>query len=177
MLRCLVLLLVLLGSLSGSLMGAEAPLITDADWEQSATVVAARAGTGAAPATAAPLVALLIGLAFIIALAVGGFFLVRFAARRRGGAHPARHLQLVESLPLGLKRSLHLVRLGDQVLVVGSHEQGLTAITSIPVTSLSGLPEAEARVDAALAAAPTSAKPFAQAFAHAVQSVLGREKP
>ncbi len=177
MLRCLVFLLLLLGSLSTSLLAGEAPLINDADWDHSATVVAARAGTDAAPATAAPLVALLIGLGFIVALALGGFFLVRFAARRRGGGSAARHLQLIETLPLGLKRSLHLVRLGDQVVVVGSHEHGLTAVTTIPVTSLPGLPEAEARVDAALAAAPEPPKPFAQAFANAVQSVLGREKP
>jgi flagellar biogenesis protein FliO len=89
---------------------------------------------------------------------------------------------------LGIKRSLHLVRLGDQVLVVGQHEQGLTAVTTVP---LSSLPDLEASLAAEAAQVPTEvagqpgttpaptippqSSAFAHAFTQAVQTVLGRE--
>lgn len=175
MIRCLLLL-----ALWSSAMAAETPFISDADWDRGAAVAGTRdqAAPAAVEGSAKPIVALVVGLGFLIAITVGGVLLVRFAARRRVGSGPARHLQMIESLPLGLKRSLHLVRLGDQVLVVGSHEQGLTAVTSVPIAHLPGLLEAEARVEAAIAepATPPGGVPFAQAFAHAVQSVLGRDR-
>lgn len=175
MARCLLLLVLIC-----SVTAVEAPFISDADWDRGASVAGTRDADAAAATegSARPIVALVVGLCFLIAITVGGVLLVRLAARRRVRTGTARHLHLIESLPLGLKRSLHLVRLGDQVLVVGSHEQGLTAVTSVPIANLPDLLEAEARVDAAIAESspPPGGVPFAQAFAHAVQSVLGRDR-
>lgn len=178
MARCLVLWMLVV--LMPSVVAVETPFISDADWDRGASVAGTRdAGTTeAGEGSARPILALVLGLSFLVVVTVGGVLLVRFAARRRVGSGSARHLHMIESLPLGLKRSLHLVRLGDQVLVVGSHEQGLTAVTSVPIATLPELLEAEARVEAAIAepAVPPGGVPFAQAFAHAVQSVLGRDR-
>ncbi len=178
MARCLWLLMLVV--LMPSVVAGETPFISDAEWDRGASVAGTRDADSAAAdeGSARPIIALVLGLSFLIAISVGGVLLVRLAARRRVRTGSARHLHMIESLPLGHKRSLHLVRLGDQVLVVGSHEQGLTAVTSVPIATLPELLEAEARVEAAIAepAVPPGGVPFAQAFAHAVQSVLGRER-
>ena len=46
----------------------------------------------------------------------------------RGRAPPARGLETVATLPLGPNRSLHLVRAGDELVLVGVAEHGVTPI-------------------------------------------------
>ena len=57
--------------------------------------------------------------------------------RRRGFAVPvivrrgdSRRLQSLERLPLGAQHTLHLVRLGDQALVVGCSPAGCTLLAT-----------------------------------------------
>lgn len=175
-----VLLLVLAVLVWGPVCGEE-PFLSDVEWDNSATVAGTRDATSAdvTPSTGRAAVALVMGVGVLLVIVVGGICIIRLATRRQARGPVARHLQLIESLSLGGRRSLHLIRLGDQVLVLGQHEQGLTAVTSIPVTQLPLLMEAEADAEALVPpdVATAGGQPFAQAFAAAVQQVLGREKP
>jgi flagellar biogenesis protein FliO len=78
-------------------------------------------------------------LAVVCALAFG----VLAAARRLGIGRPNGPIQLAGHLPLDARRgrSIYLVRVGTQVLVVGASEAGLTKIGEMPATEL---PQAEA---------------------------------
>lgn len=85
------------------------------------------------------------GAAWRLALALTGFLLAAGGAVvvvRRLGWHrrlPGRvqHLQLIESLPIGPRRAISLLRIGDQVLVVGQTDHGITHLAT-----LAQLPEA-----------------------------------
>lgn len=103
------------------------PFISDTDWQRGA-VPAAERTAGEATAVEA-LVRLAGALAVIAALAVGAGYILRRAAR--GRLQPARtgkHLQLVETVPLGIKRSVAVMRLGGHLILVGQHEQGLVGL-------------------------------------------------
>jgi flagellar biosynthetic protein FliO len=63
--------------------------------------------------------------------------------RRRGyaainlGKRPAsRRLECVERLSLGPQQTLHLVRLGDQALLVATSAAGCSLVTSLPFVEI-----------------------------------------
>jgi len=159
-------------------LAAAEPFISDADWERGAAAAGAREASGSQSLGSAAF-GLGLGILAIAGLGVGVVVVVRRLGRRQGQGRTARHLQHLESLPLGLKQHLHLVRLGDQVLVVGSHDRGLTSIATVPVADLDRARAAALAAEStevAEAPAPPPGPPFAQAFAAAVQSVLGRDR-
>lgn len=87
-----------------------------------------------AATTAAPLAppdlpgleALALPLLAIVALGAAALWLLR---RRRS---PARHVRVLETAPLGPRRSLVVCRLGDELLVLGSSEAGIHLLATRP---------------------------------------------
>jgi flagellar biogenesis protein FliO len=58
--------------------------------------------------------------------------LVVLASRRWGPAPLPRSLSLVERLPLGGRRTVYLVRVGDRVYVIGASDSGLHKLGELP---------------------------------------------
>jgi flagellar protein FliO/FliZ len=86
-------------------------------------------------------------------------FVVLYGARRLGVGRPRGPIELVGLLPLEARRSIYLVKVAGQVIVVGASEAGFTKLGEIAASELP-------------AEAPAPAASFAEVFAR----VLGRER-
>ena len=91
-------------------------------------------GIGQIAAVAAVLVLLAATLWWLRRRGFAGVSLARRPARRR--------LECLERLPLSPQHTLHLVRLGDAVLLVASSPAGCALIGSFPSVQLDGSREA-----------------------------------
>ncbi len=69
--------------------------------------------------------------------ALAAFVLV--GARRFGFGRPSGPIALVGTLPLEARRSIHLVRVGDLVLVVGASEAGFVRLGELEASKLGPL--------------------------------------
>jgi flagellar biogenesis protein FliO len=97
---------------------------------------------------------------FVTLLAVCGLaFVVLFGARRLGIGRPRGPIQLVGQLPLDARRAIYLVQVGNQVLVVGASEAGITKLGEVGANDLPAID-------------PTTQAPFADVLAR----VLGTAK-
>jgi flagellar protein FliO/FliZ len=74
------------------------------------------------------LVRTFVGLAVVLAVIYGVYWVLRQVKAGRELATGGRGLSTVASLPLGPGRAVHLVRAGHEVLLVGSAEQGVAAL-------------------------------------------------
>jgi flagellar protein FliO/FliZ len=85
---------------------------------------------GHAASTGGPsLVRTIVGLLIVIAVIWGlTWVLKQFKGGGRGGRAGGTGLESVATLPLGSNRSLHLVRAGEDYLLLGSAEHGVTPI-------------------------------------------------
>jgi flagellar protein FliO/FliZ len=73
---------------------------------------------------------MLLALGIVIALILGLYRLLRHLSGRKDGG-PVRadgRMAIVASTPLAHSRSLHLVRVGEELVLVGSAEQAVTPI-------------------------------------------------
>lgn len=86
-------------------------------------------------------------------------FVVLHGARRLGVGRPRGPIELVGLLPLDARRSIYLVKVAGQVIVVGASEGGFTRLGEIAAADLP--PESG-----------TESTPFADVFA----KVLGRSR-
>lgn len=86
-------------------------------------------------------------------------FVVLYGARRLGIGRPRGPIELVGLLPLDARRSIYLVKVARQVIVVGASESGFTKLGEIAAAELPGEEKAESAA-------------FADVFAR----VLGRAK-
>ncbi len=78
---------------------------------------------------------------FVTLLAVCAIaFVVLYGARRFGLGRAQGPIQLVGQLPLDARRSIYLVRIGEQVLVVGVGEGGMTKLGEMPAADLPAAP-------------------------------------
>lgn len=94
---------------------------------------------GAPANVGSTLVTMLGSLILVVGIAVAlGLALRRLGATRRWMRPHGRHMEVVESVPLGLKRSVSLVRIGNQVLVVGHGEQQMAHLATLDVATLTG---------------------------------------
>ena len=79
---------------------------------------------------------LLVSVGLIVAVAL----VLAYAAKRWGGRRimpgKGRHLVLIETVPLAFKRSVSLVRIGDQILVIGQGEHELHQLAILPASTL-----------------------------------------
>ena len=108
------------------------------------------------PSYAGYLVETFVTLVAVCALA----FVVLWGARRLGLGRPSGPIELRGHLPLEARRSIYLVKVGEQVFVVGVGEGGFSKLGEMPASELP-----------LIGAEPTA--PFAAVLARA----LGRKDP
>jgi len=136
-----------------------APLFSDAEWQRS------QGGAAAAPADGGGVVGkaavgLLLSLLAIAVVAGGLAYAARKFGMRRVLPGRGRHLTVIETVPLGFKRSVSLLRIGDQVLVVGQGEHDLTHLATLPASVLDEQPRKALPADAvAVPSTPTTSAP------------------
>src|SRR5258708_15175687 len=82
-------------------------------------------------------------LAVVCGLAV----VVLWAARRAGVGRSDGPIALVGRLPLETRRSIYLVKVGEQVLVIGAGDGGFTKLGEIPAGALAQSPTAREERD------------------------------
>lgn len=63
-------------------------------------------------------------------------FGVLYGARRLGVGRASGSIRLVGQLPLDARRAVYLVRIGEQVIVVGASEGGLTKLGEMPASAV-----------------------------------------
>ena len=74
---------------------------------------------------------------FVTLLAVCALaYAILFGARKLGLGRPRGPIRLVGQLPLDARRSIYLVKVGEQVLVVGASEAGFTKLGELPAAEL-----------------------------------------
>jgi flagellar protein FliO/FliZ len=112
----------------------------------------AAAGAGAG---GGGLVRTIVGLAVVIGVIYGLTWILRQIKSSRESAAEGTGLETMATLPLGGNRSLHLVRAGDEIVLVGAAEHGVT-----PIRTYS---PAEARSLGLLELEATARDPFADA--------------
>jgi flagellar protein FliO/FliZ len=151
-----------------------APVFSDAEWQRS------QGGAAAAPADGGGVVGkaaigLLLSLLAIAVVAAGLAYAARKFGMRRVLPGRGRHLTVIETVPLGFKRSVSLVRIGDQVLVVGQGEHDLSHLATLPASVLEekpGKPTSAEPLAVPIIPAPTTPPP--SAFRNVLDSITGR---
>jgi len=69
---------------------------------------------------------------FMSAVILGAaYFVTRFIARKGFTASGNKNLKVVESIPLGIDKTLLLVRVGEQYLLLGSTQKNISLLTAI----------------------------------------------
>ncbi len=96
------------------------------------------------PDARAMLTRLGVGTAVVLALCVGTLFVCRRWLRRLPGPGAANtRMTLVETLPLGNRCQVHLVRVGKQQVLVGLDAGGLKSLVALPEPFDDALAEAQ----------------------------------
>jgi flagellar protein FliO/FliZ len=96
------------------------PLPSDVTGGGSAATAAPGTGTGA-------IVRGVVGLAIVLAVIYGLYWLLRTTTRGRKGKGDSR-IEVVATTQLAQHRSLHLVRTGDEMILVGTSEHSVTPL-------------------------------------------------
>ncbi|MGI8781304.1 MAG: flagellar biosynthetic protein FliO [Solirubrobacteraceae bacterium] len=99
--------------------GERTPLRLDGSGEEAATQVGASGGG---------LVRTIVGLAVVIGVIFGLTWVLKQVKSSRRESVGGSGLSSLATLPLGTNRSLHLVRAGDEIHLVGAGEHGVTPI-------------------------------------------------
>jgi flagellar protein FliO/FliZ len=123
---------------------------TPLDLGGDAAGAAAEAGS-----SSAGLVRTIVGLAVVIGVIYGLTWVLRQIKASREATTEGSGLETMATLALGPNRSLHLVRTGDEVVLVGAAEHGVTPIRTYSL--------AEAKALGLMETAPASGDPFAAA--------------
>ena len=79
-------------------------------------------------ASGGSIVRTIVGLAVVIGVIYGLTWVLKQVKASKSGAAAGNGLESVATLPLGGNRSLHLVRAGDELVLVGAGEHGVTPI-------------------------------------------------
>jgi flagellar protein FliO/FliZ len=124
-------------ALSCALTGAFAPAAAAAGFRRDRTPLpsdvsgtgGAHVATHVASGTGSAALHMLLGLAVVLALIFGLYKLLRrSAAKNDKTVRDDGFIGVVSSTPLAPSRSLHLVRVGEELVLVGSSEQTVTPI-------------------------------------------------
>ena len=83
---------------------------------------------GQAGATGGSLVRTIVGLAVVLGVIYGVTWVLKQVKRSKEATQSGSGLATLATLPLGPNRSLHLVRAGEEVVLVAAGESGVTAI-------------------------------------------------
>ena len=106
------------------------------------------------------LVRTIVGLVIVIAVIYGLTWVLRQLKARNEKGPEGTGLRTLATLPLGTNRSLHLVRAGEEVVLVGSGEHGVTPIrtyTEAEARALGLLDDGEDDGDGPASGTPASA--------------------
>ena len=144
--------------------GAE-QLFTDEQWAEASNRSSIGTKDGDARSqgqegqVGASLVRMVFGLVAVIAVALLIAWLVRRSGlHRRLPGQRGEHLEVVESLSLGPKRGVSLLRVGGQFVLVGHNEQNITALGNFQ--QVDGVePPAAAKAEASSSSETTPAQP------------------
>jgi flagellar protein FliO/FliZ len=82
----------------------------------------------AANSTSSGLVRTIVGLAIVIGVIYGLYWILKQVKAAREETASGDGLQTLATLPLGTNRSIHLVRAGHEIVLVGAGEHGVTPI-------------------------------------------------
>lgn len=79
----------------------------------------------------------------LLALVLGiAWWMLRNAVRTRGAKlSSARRMRVMDRLELEPRRTLHLVKVGESVLLVGTTEQGMSVLKEIPASEVQAMEE------------------------------------
>ncbi len=163
--RLLLVAMLIPGLLGAAETASGADLFTEAEWQATARP-SASAATVAPPALGPSIATLGVGVLAVAALALGlGWMAKRLGARRLVQGR-GRHLEILEVVPLAYKRQMALVKIGDQVVLVGIGEHELAHLATLPAAAV-------------LTATPTTAAPVpaASAFAQIMTRLGVRGQP
>lgn len=73
----------------------------------------------------------LVKLAAVLALIMGSAILLRRWQTRQSFSKTVNHLQVLETVRLSPKQAIHLVRIGNQQILIGATDQNITLLTNI----------------------------------------------
>ncbi len=110
------------------------PIFTDSEWQRQQPTSTTPTTGGAAIGQAA--IGLLVSLVIIAGLAWAWAWASKRFGMRRVMPGRGQHLQVVETVPLGFKRAICLVRIHDQVIVVGQGEHELCHLATFSASVL-----------------------------------------
>lgn len=69
---------------------------------------------------------------FMFALILGAtYYVTKFLARKGMGQNKTKHMKLMESMPLGVDKSLHLVKVGNQYFLLGSASKSMFMVSEL----------------------------------------------
>jgi flagellar protein FliO/FliZ len=91
------------------------------------TAAGSGGSAGSAASGSGTVVRLVVGLAIVLAVIYGVYWLLRAYSRSRAGGSDER-VEVIATTALGPNRALHLVRSGDEVILVGAAEHSVTPI-------------------------------------------------
>jgi flagellar protein FliO/FliZ len=112
----------------GPLLLAPAALAADGERTPLDLSDAKSAGTQAAGSSGGSLVRTIVGLAIVLGVIYGLYWVLKQVKASREEQVSGNGLQPLATLPLGSNRSLQLVRAGQEVVLVGVAEQSVTPI-------------------------------------------------
>ena len=118
----------------------------------------------AAGSTSSGLVRTIVGLAVVIGVIYGLYWILKQVKKSREDTATGSSLHTLATLPLGPNRSMHLVRAGSEIVLVGVGEHGVTPIRTYGEQEARALgllmdeTETEAEVTTTEVAKPASAR-------------------
>jgi flagellar protein FliO/FliZ len=107
----------------------------------------------------------IVGLAVVLAVIYGVYWLLKSAARAKAG-RPDERIGVIATTPLAPNRSLHLVRAGDEMILIGATEHSITPLrvySGDDALLVDGLREADLPL-ALPAATPAGPRSFLEAL-------------
>jgi flagellar protein FliO/FliZ len=109
---------------------AKAPAFHEDKTPLGAGITSAGSGHGAAaPAgsAGADIIRTIVGLAVVLGVIYGVYWLLKSSARAKSG-RPDERIGVIATTPLAPNRSLHLVRAGSELILVGATEHSITPL-------------------------------------------------
>jgi flagellar protein FliO/FliZ len=110
---------------------AKAPAFHQDKTPLDATVTGTKSGHGTPTvgvgSAGADVIRTIVGLAVVLGVIYGVYWLLKSTARAKGG-RPDDRIGVVATTPLAPNRTLHLVRAGDELILVGATEHTITPL-------------------------------------------------
>ena len=117
-----------LAACAGTLLAAPAALAADTGESTPLNLPSADQTQAAASGGGGSLVRTFVGLAIVLAVIYGLYWVLKQVKASRESAASGDGLESVATIPLGSNRSLHLVRAGRELVLLGVSEQSVVPI-------------------------------------------------